>query len=95
MVNKDERSIFVENVSYKFGYTVVTFALLLDVMYRSLRFKEAPWDLLLIIFLSGLVMTVYQFKQKIFEKAMIKYMVITLVIAAIFGFLASFFIDKL
>ena len=44
MVKKDEREVFIENVSYKFGYNFVTFALLLDVVYRGLRFNEAPWE---------------------------------------------------
>ena len=49
MIEKDERATFIENVSYKLGYNLVAYALLLDVMYRGLRFNEAPWDLLVII----------------------------------------------
>lgn len=95
MVRKDERATFIENVSYKYGYNFIAFALLLDVIYRSLRFNEAPWDLLVIIIISGLVMTVYQYKQKVLEKTWIKPFALALVIAFIFAFLLALIMKKL
>lgn len=95
MVAKDERTTFIENVSYKFGYNFIAFALLLDVVYRGLRFNEAPWDLLVIIITSGLVMTVYQYKQKILQKTWIKTVALTFVITLIFAFLLAFFMKTL
>lgn len=35
MVSKDERTTYIENVSYKFGYNFIAFALLIDIMYRA------------------------------------------------------------
>ena len=49
-IEKDERTIFIENASYKLGYNFISFALLLDVVYRSLRFNESSWDLLALSF---------------------------------------------
>lgn len=92
MVKKDERTTFIENLSYKFGYNFITFALFFDVIYRSLRFNEAPWDLLVIIIISALVMTVYQYKQKILGKAWLKTAALTFVIIFIFSFLLAFII---
>lgn len=90
--NRDERAIFIENVSYKFGYNLITFALLLDVIYRGLILNEAAWDLLGIIIISGLVMTLYQYKQKILDKNWIKTVVISSLIAFIVALLISFII---
>lgn len=64
MITKDERTTFIENISYKFGYNFIAYTLLIDVVYRALRFNEASWDLLAIVIISGLVMTVYQYKKK-------------------------------
>lgn len=72
MITKDERTTFIENISYKFGYNFIAFTLLLDVVYRGLRFNEAPWDLLAIVIISGLVMTVYQYRKKILGKTWLK-----------------------
>ena len=90
--NRDERAIFIENVSYKFGYNLITFALLLDVIYRGLILNEAAWDLLGIIIISGLVMILYQYKQKILDKNWIKTVVISSLIAFIVALLISFII---
>ena len=45
-VVRDERTIAVEDASYRLAYGFISFALLLDVMYRSLVRREAPWELL-------------------------------------------------
>jgi hypothetical protein len=65
---KDERTIFIENQSYRYGYIVLNFGILIDIIYRSFRLNEASWDLFGLIFLSGLVTTVYQYNRKIFTK---------------------------
>lgn len=93
--DKDERAIFIENVSYKFGYNLIAFVLLFDVMYRGLVFKEAAWDLLGIIIISGLVMTLYQYKQKILDKNWIKIVAISSLISFIVALLISFMIKVL
>ena len=43
-VVRDERTVAVEDASYRFAYIFITFALLLDVMYRSLVRQEASWE---------------------------------------------------
>ena len=40
-VVRDERTVVVEDASYRFAYIFITYALLLDVMYRSLVRQEA------------------------------------------------------
>jgi hypothetical protein len=61
---KDERALAVENASYSVVYKVMSFALLLDVMYRSFFRGEAPWDLIGIVVLGGIVGAVYQARQR-------------------------------
>jgi hypothetical protein len=95
MIIKDERTAFIGNISYKFGYNFITFALFLDVIYRALRFNEAPWDLLAIVIISGLVMTVYQYRQKILVRAWLKTVAITFMVTFIIAFAFAFFLKKL
>ncbi|MGE5626539.1 MAG: hypothetical protein ACM3X7_00315 [Solirubrobacterales bacterium] len=93
-VEKDERAIYIENISYKYGYNFITFALLFDVMYRSMRFHEATWDLLGLIIISGFIMTVYQYKQKILGKTWLKFTIITMAAAFILALIMSFSLIK-
>ena len=92
---KDERATFVENVSSRFGYNLITFTLLFDIIYRGLVLNEAAWDLLGIILFSGLVMTFYQYKHKIFEKKWIKTVAISSLVAFTVAFLTLFIIKAL
>ena len=43
-VERDERTVAVENASYRWAYMLLTFALLLDVIFRSLYRQEGAWD---------------------------------------------------
>jgi hypothetical protein len=83
IVEKDERTTFIEMASYSYGYKFLAFGLLLDIMYRSFRFNEAPWDLFALIIISGFAMTIYQYKQKILGKSWIKTVAFTILIAII------------
>jgi hypothetical protein len=80
-VGKDERTAFIENISYSYGYKFITFALLLDILYRSLRYKQTSWDLFAIIILSSFGMTLYQHRQKILGKIWLKVAAFTFLIA--------------
>ncbi|MGI6451302.1 MAG: hypothetical protein ACOX3R_13890 [Desulfitobacteriia bacterium] len=83
LVEKDERTIFVENTSYKFGYRFVTFALLFDILYRSISFNDACWDLFGIIICSGLIVSIYQYRQKILGKSWLRTFLLTFISAAL------------
>ncbi len=45
-VERDERTVAVENASYRWAYLLLTYALLVDAMCRSLVRHEASWDLM-------------------------------------------------
>jgi hypothetical protein len=59
-IDRDERTIAVENASYKWGYLVLMFGLLTIVAYRALARDESSWDLLALVGLAGLVTAAYQ-----------------------------------
>jgi len=84
---KDERTTFIENVSYSYGYKFLAYALLLDIMYRSFRFNEAQWDLFALIITSGFVMTIYQWKQNILGKSWSRTIAFTFGIALVVAIL--------
>jgi len=60
MVERDERAVMVENAGNRLAATVMSFGLLLDVMYRSWVRHESPWDLFALVIGGGLVATVYR-----------------------------------
>jgi hypothetical protein len=87
--DKDERAIAVENSSFSLAYKVIAFAILVDVIYRSLVLKEVSWDLLGIVILGGLVATLYQTRYKTGTRSWVKAALLSflaaLVIAAVLG----------
>ena len=64
-VVRDERTLTVENASYRWGYLFLAFGVLLIVAYRGLVQEEASWDLLALVIVSGLVTTVYQGSHRV------------------------------
>jgi hypothetical protein len=67
-VKRDERTVAVENASFRVGFTFLLFALLADVMYRALFRNEAAWDLMGLVIVSSGLSTVYQARQKIWGR---------------------------
>jgi len=66
---RDERTVAVENASYKWACTFLTFALLIDVIYRGLVRDEAAWDLFALVIVGGAVSAVYQARHKTLPRA--------------------------
>ena len=94
-IEKDERTTFIENQSYRYGYIVLNFGILLSIMYKSFRFSEASWDLFGLIFLGGLVTTVYQYRYKIFTKKWIKDILLLIVLSAIVAAVVVFLAQRI
>ena len=57
---RDERTVMVENAGYRLSYLVLSYGLLVAVMYRSLKLHQASWDLLALVVLGGAVSGSYQ-----------------------------------
>ena len=64
LVDHDERTIAVENLSYRWAYHAISFALLVDVAYRGFVRNEAAWDLLALVIAGGAISTLYQARQQ-------------------------------
>lgn len=62
---RDERTVAVENASYRWGYMLLSFGLLAIVAYRGFARQESNWDLMGLVILSGLVTTLYQGSRRI------------------------------
>jgi hypothetical protein len=73
----------VEDASYRFAYLFITFALLLDVIYRGVVREEASWDLLAIVVLSGAVTTFYQWRQKVLSRQSFAVAAVTFVLGGV------------
>jgi hypothetical protein len=82
-VIRDERTIAVENASYRLGYMVLSFGLLVIVAYRSLVRQDAGWDLLALVILGGAVTTFYQGIHRVLSQRWALAAVLTALLAAI------------
>jgi hypothetical protein len=67
-VDRDERTIAVENASYRWAYLFLSFGLLAAVGYRSFAAGEAAWDLLALVVLGGGVAAAYQWSYAVLTK---------------------------
>ncbi len=85
-IYRDERTISVENASYRFGYLFLSFGLLVIVAFRSFFYKESNWDLMGLVILGGLVTTVYQAFHKTLSRRLLVVSLATAVVAALVAF---------
>jgi len=81
-VERDERTQYVENASYRWGYMFLTFALLVLTAYRGLVLDQAGWDLLGLVIVSGAVVTGYQARERIVGRRSIMTGLLAAVVAA-------------
>jgi hypothetical protein len=88
-VERDERTVAVEHASYRWAYIVLTYALLVDVMYRGLFRHEAAWDLMALVIVGAAICTVYQARQKTLVHGWVMKAVLGAVIAAVIAFIAA------
>jgi hypothetical protein len=84
-VRRDERTVAVENASYRWAYSLLTYALLVDVMSRGLFRHEAAWDLMALVVVGGVVASVYQARQRILTHGWVMKVVLVCCVAAVFA----------
>jgi hypothetical protein len=82
LVQRDERTTAVENASHYWSYLVVSFGLLLIVVYRSYFWQESPWDLLALVILGGLVSTAHQAYHQVLGRRWLVVVALAMVVAA-------------
>ena len=84
-VQRDERTVAVENASYRWAYLFLSFGLLLLVAYRSFVNQESPWDLLVLVVLGGSVGTAYQAFKRVLSRPWAVTAFLAVVAAALVG----------
>jgi hypothetical protein len=82
-VSRDERTIVVENASYRIAYLVISFGLLASVAYRGFVLQQSSWDLLALVILGGATATMYQGTMKVLSRRWIIATVATIIIAGL------------
>ena len=83
---RDERTVAVENASYRWAYTLLSYALLIDVIFRSMVRHEAAWDLMVLIVVGGAVCTVYQARQKTLSRRWVMEAALVACVGAVIAF---------
>jgi hypothetical protein len=86
-VERDERTLAVENASYRLGYLFLSFGVLVLVAYRSFVHHESSWDLLALVILGGFVPNAYQAYKRILTVHWAKAQAIAIVAAAVLAIL--------
>jgi hypothetical protein len=81
-VVRDERTILIENASYRWAYLLLANGLLVIVAYRGLMRRESSWDLLALIVLSGFVTMTYQRAHRVLSRRWALVTCVTMIVAA-------------
>ncbi len=84
-VVRDERTVSVENASYRWGYLFLAFGILLIAAYRGLVQQVASWELLALVIVSGVVTTLYQGRQRVLSGRWAAAVLGAVILAALLG----------
>ena len=88
-VHGDDRTVLVENASFRWAYLFISFGLLALVAYRSLVSRESQWDLLFLVVLGGAVPAAYQgYHQGLTSRWALRILAAALIGAAVAALLA-------
>lgn len=89
VADRDERTLAVENSGYRWAYGLITYALLIDVMYRSFVRQEAAWDLMALVIGGGAFCSIYQARQKVLVRGWFIKAVLGACVAAVIAAVAA------
>ena len=82
-VQRDERTVAVENAGYRWSYNVLAFGVLALVAHRAFLRHENSWDLIILVIVSGIVSTVYQGWRKTLTRSWIVMIIATIATAGL------------
>jgi hypothetical protein len=88
---RDERTIAVENSSYRWAYLLLSFGLLVVVACRSFLWRESSWDLMALVVLGGVVTTLYQWSHSVLSRRWVFMAITTGLLAAVVAAVIVFF----
>ncbi|HUJ44643.1 MAG TPA: hypothetical protein VLW52_13670 [Opitutaceae bacterium] len=79
----DERTVAVENAGFRFAYQLLALGLLFDVMCRARAQRQANWDLMALVVVSGGAATAYQAARKTLAHRWAQFGAVFLIAAAL------------
>lgn len=82
-IQRDERTVAIENGSYRWAYLFLSFGLLALVAYRSFARNESPWDLMALVILGGLLSAAYQWFNRVLSAQWAATCLLTVVLAGV------------
>ena len=82
-IQRDERTMAVENAGYRWSYLVLSFGLLVIVAIRSFAQHQQSWDLLALVVLGGGVNAGFQALHKVVYRRWVILAAVTMVVAAL------------
>jgi hypothetical protein len=89
---RDERTRTVEDASYRIGFNILCFGVMLDIIFRSIFFKEAPWDLFALVIVGSWASTIYQGTHKTLPPHFLRSMLILVGLTALLSAVMVFVI---
>jgi hypothetical protein len=89
-VVRDERTVSIENSSYRWAYLLLSFGLLGIVAYRGFVWRESSWDLLALVVLSGVMTTLYQGAHRVLSRRWALVAITTGLVAALIAVATAF-----
>ena len=89
-IERDERTVAVENASYRWGYLCTSFGVLALVAYRSFARNEANWDLVALVIFGGFVPILYQAFNRVLTPRWARTQIVALIAAAIVAAIVMF-----
>ena len=63
-LKRDERTVAVENASYKWAWHFLVWPLIIDTMYRQKALNQEVGDLVALVCVSSAIAIVYQYRHK-------------------------------
>ena len=86
-IESDERTVAVENSSYRIGFQIMVYGVLAAVAWRGLLLQQAAWDLLALVVIGSGIPVAIQSRHSILQRGWIVKAMLSVVIAAVLGLL--------
>jgi hypothetical protein len=86
-VSRDERTLAVENASFRWAYLAMSFALLGIIAFRALVFHQSNWDLMATVVVGGGIAYAYQGLHRVISKRWFVISALALLVAAVVSLL--------
>ncbi len=84
-VVRDERTVAIENASYRLAFSLLSMGVLACVAYRGFMFDQACWDLLGLVIFTGWVAVAYQGAHKILSWRYAREAIMIMVLGGVIG----------